>query len=230
MELSEFWTICSANGIILSQNQLRQFTRYGTELIKWNSKVNLISRKDEDNVVIRHLLHSLSILKYVQIPKKSSCLDIGTGGGLPGIPIAIANPDIKMLLVDSIAKKMKITEILAKHTEHRHIRAQCIRAEDLEKNIKNRKQYDFIFARAVKKISVIYPWIRNVLKDTGKIVMLKGGNLKNEIKEAEKMFHDITVREIPISIVGVDWFEKEEKKILICEKINKPATSKRGKK
>ncbi|MGB9912782.1 MAG: 16S rRNA (guanine(527)-N(7))-methyltransferase RsmG, partial [Candidatus Kapaibacteriota bacterium] len=116
MELTEFWTILSANGIILEVEQLKQIERFVKELTYWNDKINLISRKDIDNILENHILHSLSILKYVEIPQKANTLDVGTGGGLPGIPLKIARPDINMILIDSIAKKIKITDMLAKHT------------------------------------------------------------------------------------------------------------------
>ena len=96
----DFWTTCSANDIVLEKEQVDALKRYHDELIYWNAKVNMISRKDEDNVWDRHILHSLAILKYVTIRPKARVLDVGTGGGLPGIPIKIARPDLKMLLVD----------------------------------------------------------------------------------------------------------------------------------
>ena len=137
MELSEFWTLCSSNGIVLEKKQLDMFTRFIEELLYWNQKVNLISRKDEENIVVNHIIHSLSSLKYIELPAKARCLDVGTGGGLPGIPITIAKPTIHMLLVDSIAKKAKIADMLAKHTGVRTIGAKTARAEELQKE----KQY-----------------------------------------------------------------------------------------
>lgn len=218
MELTEFWTLCSSNGIVLDLKQLKQFTRYAEELLYWNEKVNMISRKDIDNIVERHLLHSLSILKYVDIPPKSRCLDIGTGGGLPGIPIAITNPDIKMLLIDSIAKKIKVTGMLASHTGHRSIKAMKIRAEELANLKDHKKKYDFIFARAVTRTVKIISWAGGLMKHSGKIVLLKGGDLNGELTEAREYYPNYDIVEKNIQIIGMDWFEKEEKKIIICNK------------
>ena len=146
MDIVEFWTICSANGIVLSKEQIRQIERYRDELVYWNEKVNLISRKDVENVLENHILHSLSVLKYVNLPLKSRCLDLGTGGGLPGIPVSIANPEARMLLVDSIGKKIKITDMLAKHTGNKYIKAMNARVEDLANKKEYNSYFDFVFA------------------------------------------------------------------------------------
>ncbi len=217
MELTEFWTILSANGIILDVEQLKLIERYSKELSYWNEKVNLISRKDIDNLLENHILHSLCVLKYVDIPKKAQCIDIGTGGGLPGIPIKIARPDVKMLLLDSIAKKIKITAMLAKHTSLRGIEAVCKRAEEFAKEKNNYKRFDVVFARSVAKIKTVVIWVKEMLKTDGKIVFLKGGNLKDEIEDAKKLYENLELDEILIDLIGYEKFKKEEKKIIICK-------------
>ncbi|MFN3269245.1 MAG: 16S rRNA (guanine(527)-N(7))-methyltransferase RsmG, partial [Candidatus Kapaibacteriota bacterium] len=191
MELTEFWTILSANGIILEVEQLKLIERYVKELTYWNEKVNLVSRKDIQNVLENHILHSLSILKYVDIPKKARCIDVGTGGGLPGIPLKIARPDITMILIDSIAKKVKITEMLAKHTELRNFEAICARAEEFAKDKNNFARFDVVLSRGVGKIATIVAWVKNTLRNNGQIVLLKGGDLTEEINEAKKMFSNL---------------------------------------
>ncbi len=215
MELSEFWTICSANNVVLSKEQLNNIKRYAEELLLWNKKVNLISRKDEENIIEKHLLHSLAILKYINLKQKANCLDIGTGGGLPGIPLKIAREDIRMLLTDSIAKKIKISEMLAKHTGLRHISAKNIRAEELA-NINNyKKSFDCIFARAVSNIGTMIALSQPLLKNNGQIVLLKGGDLSEEKKQAEKLHPSFNIIVKDINIFGVDYFVKNEKKIVI---------------
>ncbi|MFN3781735.1 MAG: 16S rRNA (guanine(527)-N(7))-methyltransferase RsmG [Candidatus Kapaibacteriota bacterium] len=217
MELTEFWTILSANGIILDVEQLKLIERYSKELSYWNEKVNLISRKDIDNILENHILHSLCVLKYVDIPKKAQCIDIGTGGGLPGIPIKIARPDVKMLLLDSIAKKIKITAMLAQHTTLRGIEAVCKRAEEFAKEKNNFKRFDVVFARGVAKIKTIVIWVKQMMKSDGKIVLLKGGDLRDEIEDAKKLFKNLELEEILIDMVGYEKFKKEEKKIILCK-------------
>ncbi len=217
MDFIEFWTVCSSNGIILDEEQMRQVERYNNELKYWNAKVNLISRQDEGNILVRHILHSMSCLKYIDLPPKSNCIDIGTGGGLPGIPIKIAKPDIRMLLVDSISKKITMTDMLAKHTGQRNIRALRIRADELAQNSDHITKYDFVFSRAVVKTQLIISWVKKLLKNTGKIVLYKGGDIAEELDQASKYFPDFTFKEYNISLFGAKWFKEEQKKILICE-------------
>ena len=219
MELIEFWTICSANGIVLTKNQIDQLSRFHKELIYWNKSVNLISRQDEEFIMERHILHSLSILKYIHLPQKAKCIDVGTGGGLPGIPIAVANPFIEMLLVDSIAKKIKITEMLASHTGSKKIFSRCGRVEELISDKKFAGYYNFVFARAVADIEKIIGWVDKLLKPGGQIVLLKGGDLDDEISVAEKLYPGYKMKETKISIVGYDWYAENDKKLIVCQKV-----------
>ncbi|MGB9771944.1 MAG: 16S rRNA (guanine(527)-N(7))-methyltransferase RsmG [Candidatus Kapaibacteriota bacterium] len=220
MELTEFWTILSANGIILEVEQLKQIERFVKELTYWNDKINLISRKDIDNILENHILHSLSILKYVEIPQKANTLDVGTGGGLPGIPLKIARPDINMILIDSIAKKIKITDMLAKHTGLRNIQAICSRAEEFAKDKNNFARFDVVFSRSVSTIATVIAWIKKLLKSNGKIVFLKGGDLGKEKADAFKMFPNLEIKEFLIDLVGYEKFKKDEKKIVVCNFAN----------
>ena len=178
MDLIELWTICSANGIILDEQQRKQIERYTKELQTWNSKVNLISRKDEDKILERHILHSLSILKYVNLDRPFKCIDIGTGGGLPGIPLAIAAKNIEMTLVDSIKKKAKVTSILADHTSTGRITTVRERVEVLANVNDFKKKFDFLFARGVARLNKIVNWSMPLLKKDAKIVLLKGGLIR----------------------------------------------------
>ena len=214
MELSELWTICSANGIIMEVEQLNTIVRYVKELIYWNEKVNMISRQDIDNIYDKHIFHSLSVLKYIDLPKKAMCMDIGTGGGLPGIPISIARPDINMLLVDSIKKKMVITDMMAKHSNNKLLKTFTGRVEDLDKT--HFAIYDFIFARGVATIRELISLSKKFLKPTGKYVFLKGGDLSKEIEDAKYVWKNLEIEEKNLSFFGNESFSTDEKKILIC--------------
>lgn len=216
MDFIKFWTICSLNSIILDDNQMALIERYVNELLYWNKKINLISRKDEENILERHILHSLSPLKYINFKEKSYCLDVGTGGGLPGIPLKIARPDLKFTLIDSISKKIKMTDMFAKHTELKDITSFTIRAEDYEKYNKSVKKFDYIFSRAVAKTDLVLSWVRNIIKKDGLIVLYKGGNLDEEIENAKKRFRNIVIEIINITLNGCPWFSEEDKKLLIC--------------
>ena len=215
-EFIDFWTTCASNGIILEKVQVDSFERYYKELLEWNEKINLISRKDYDHILERHFLHSLSILKYVTLKDKAACLDIGTGGGFPGLPISIARPDLRMLLIDSIAKKIKTTGIFVRHTGNRYLEALRARAEDLATNDTYLNHFDYIFARAVAKTARIIEWSLPLLKPDGSIILLKGGDLAEEFEEAHKFFPQVQIKEEQIKLSGCPWFENEEKKIVVC--------------
>lgn len=217
MDLAKYWTICSSNNIVLSLEQLKSLERYNNELKYWNSKVNLISRKDEDNIFERHILHSLAIIKYVDFAPKSKVIDVGTGGGLPGIPVKIANPEIDMLLVDSINKKVKIASMLAKHTGLRKIEAKWTRAESLAEFPEYRDRFHFVISRAVAKTELIIEWTNKIRKKNAGIILLKGGDLTEEIASAKQRFHGLKVKEIEIDIIGVPFFKEEGKKLVVCE-------------
>jgi 16S rRNA (guanine527-N7)-methyltransferase len=216
MDNIQFWTVASANGIVLEIPQMKQFERYHNELLYWNNKINLISRTDTDNIFERHFLHSLAPLKYTDFPQKAKVLDIGTGGGFPGLPLAIARPDMHVLLTDSILKKLKLAEMFAQHTGLRHVRAKSIRVEELSNDTSLSSSFDIITARAVASIGKLVGWTKNLLKPNGKFVFLKGGDISTEIAEAKALFPTLTVEEYPIVLIGADWFENEKKKVFVC--------------
>ena len=194
MEPLEFWTICNSNGILLSHEQVDRFERFYKELLYWNEKVNLISRKDMDNIWEHHFLHSLSIVKADLIPAMAKCMDIGTGGGFPGIPVGIAREDCKITLVDSIAKKMKLTSMFAAHTGLRSLTAITTRMEDLSTDKQFKGTYDIIMARAVAPIEKLVNWTLPLLKPQGFYILLKGGDLTQEIlRQIKKIYVAIRI-------------------------------------
>lgn len=216
MDSVDFWTACASNGIVLDERQMANITRFHDELVHWNARVNLISRKDVENIYERHILHALCLLKYASVPHGARWLDVGTGGGFPGIPVKIVRPDVKMLLVDSIAKKVKVTKMLAQHTGLRHIDVQTRRAESLVDFEDYQHSFDIVSARAVAPLVQLASWTVDLLKDGGQILALKGGDLNQEITEARTKFPLMRIREIDIAITGVPWFHEQEKKLLMC--------------
>jgi 16S rRNA (guanine527-N7)-methyltransferase len=213
----EFWTVCSANGISLDQQQMANMNRFHDELVIWNKRINVISRQDMENIYERHILHSLAILKYATIAPKARCIDVGTGGGFPGIPLKIAMPEIKMLLVDSIAKKLKTAGMFAQHTGLRGFEAKTIRAEALADEAQYKAAFDVVTARAVAPLVQLVSWVEGLLKPDAQMLFLKGGDLVEEIAEAQKKFPTLTIVEKRLDLGGASWFKDQEKKLLICK-------------
>lgn len=211
----DFWTTSGANGMVLDKEQVESLQRYHDELLYWNAKVNLISRKDENQIWGRHILHSLSLLKYITFPKKARVLDLGTGGGLPGIPLKIARPDLRMVLCDSVRKKMTMTAMFADHTGMKNIEAVTSRVEDLGDNPHYRAAFDVIVSRAVAETMQLMEWVRPLLAPGGFCAFLKGGDLTAELSNARQTFPGVEIREIQIDLFGAPWFKADEKKIVV---------------
>ncbi|MDX5346746.1 MAG: 16S rRNA (guanine(527)-N(7))-methyltransferase RsmG [Hymenobacteraceae bacterium] len=166
----------------LNQTQQMKFEKLVALYQDWNSKINVVSRKDMDQLVERHLLHSLGIAKVVQFPEHTSVMDVGTGGGLPGIPLAILFPEVKFHLVDSIGKKIKVVQAIADELHLHNVSATHTRAEQVH------ERYDFIISRAVTRLAEFYQWIQFSFKKESVpeqgLYYLKGGDLTEELAEA----------------------------------------------
>ena len=172
-----------------SPHQLAQFRALDSLYNDWNSKINVISRKDIDSLYEKHVLHSLSIAAVFEFSPGMEIIDIGTGGGFPGIPLAIFFPEVKFHLVDSIAKKLKVVDAIAAETGLHNVTTQHIRAEE----IKNRK-FDFAVSRAVAPLKDLWKWSKPLLKNSkiklqdsiqnSGLICLKGGDLSAEIQDS----------------------------------------------
>jgi 16S rRNA (guanine527-N7)-methyltransferase len=214
LDAIEFWSICSVNGIALSREQMAQFERYVEDLLYWNEKVNLISRRDTEQIWLHHILHSVSIAFTGEMPHSGKVLDIGTGGGLPGIPLKIVNPKLDMTLLDSIAKKVQTVGMIAGHITKHGLRAVRNRAEEMANDPKNKGPYDLVVSRATAPLVDLMKWSHPILKPGHKILTLKGGSLEEEIRQAQNKFRDAEITVIDLDVRGVDWFRQEEKKLV----------------
>lgn len=168
-----------------SEAQLEQFAALEDLYKEWNAKINVVSRKDIDSIYLHHVLHSLSIAAIVDFKPGTQVIDIGCGGGFPGVPLAIFFPETKFHLVDSIAKKLKVVDAVCEGAGIKNITTQHTRAED----IKNRK-FDFAVSRAVAPLKDLWTWAAPLLRKGSNqdiangLICLKGGDLNQEISES----------------------------------------------
>ncbi|WP_047451850.1 16S rRNA (guanine(527)-N(7))-methyltransferase RsmG [Alistipes sp. ZOR0009] len=165
----------------LTDEQKRQFGMLKDLYSEWNDKINVISRKDIDNLYVKHVLHSLAIAKVVTFKPGTKILDVGTGGGFPGIPLAILFPEVQFTLVDSIGKKITVVQNVAEALGLKNVKAMQARAENLPEN------YDFVVSRAVTDIKTFCSWVWKKIIPRGNhaipngILYLKGGDLTEEL-------------------------------------------------
>lgn len=166
----------------LQPEQIQQFENLSELYQDWNQKINVVSRKDIDEIYLRHVLHSLAIAKFISFRPKSKIIDVGTGGGFPGIPLAILFPETQFVLVDSIAKKIKVVNEVVKGLGLRNVKSINERVED------TKGHYDFIISRAVAAMPTFVRWTKGKIAKNSNhsikngIIYLKGGDLSEELK------------------------------------------------
>lgn len=160
MEQAKIWfrTASKQNGLDISDHQLNLLDKFVGLLLEWNKKINLISRKDEENIWENHILHSASILFKLSFPETARCLDIGTGGGLPGIPLKILAPNISITLLDSTQKKIHAVQEMITALSLKDINAVWGRAEEIGRQPEHRNQYDVVLARSVAELKDLVTW------------------------------------------------------------------------
>lgn len=196
----------------LTDHQTQQFEQLGQLYKEWNDKINVVSRKDIDELYIRHVLHSLGIITALEFQDGADILDIGTGGGFPGIPLAIFYPNCNFVLVDSIGKKIKVVNGVSESLGLTNVTGIHGRAESVQ------GEFDFIVSRAVTRMKPFYQWTKGKFKKESVhelkngILYLKGGDLTEEMKESKLRYktHELS-----------DAFEEdffETKKVIYVEK------------
>ncbi|MCK5907097.1 MAG: 16S rRNA (guanine(527)-N(7))-methyltransferase RsmG [Flavobacteriales bacterium] len=183
----------------LSDKQLEQFSKLEKVYKEWNAQINVVSRKDIDELYLRHVLHSLGIVKVQGFKPGTSVMDVGTGGGFPGIPLAIMFPETKFLLVDSIGKKLKVVKAVVDELGLKNVTILHDRVENVK------EKFDFIVSRAVTNMPDFVGWVRKKIKKDSVhdrrngILYLKGGDLSEELKD----YQTVQLFDLP------DFFEEE---------------------
>ena len=173
----------------LSASQEADFEKAAALYKDWNSKINLISRNDMDNLIERHFLHSLAIAKAIRFAPGSRIMDVGTGGGFPGIPLAILFPDVNFYLIDTIGKKIRVVQDVVHQLGLKNVKAEQKRAENVKKI-----RFDFIVSRAVTNLPEFVSWVRQNISSKQKnklrngILYIKGGDVLEEIALSQKRY------------------------------------------
>ena len=179
----------------LSDNQADLFNKLGPLYALWNQRINLISRKDIDSLYERHILHSMAIARFIDFQPGTRVLDVGTGGGFPGIPLAVCFPEVEFTLLDSIRKKIKVVDNICEELNLKNVKTRCDRVENL------REKFDFITARAVTKITPFYTWTKSKILSSftnelpNGILYLKGGDLTEELSTLKVSYKLIELKE-----------------------------------
>jgi 16S rRNA (guanine527-N7)-methyltransferase len=228
-------TVCLDNGLRLNEEQLLQLEILARRLLEWNKKINLVSRRDEDNLWSSHILHSLSVLFKLHIPRDAVVLDLGTGGGLPGLPVKIARPDLVLTLLDSTQKKINVVKEIITDLGLREIDAVWGRAEKLGRQPQYAEQFDIVIARAVGPLRDLVKWSAPFLSKgpgshernehqregatrmVGKSVLIamKGGDLEGEIKQIRGQRSVEAIEVIDLTLRGSTQLEAGEKKLVV---------------
>ncbi len=225
------------NGVFLDEVKRDRLARFVDLLLEWNRRINLVSRRDSENIWESHILHSLSPLFMLDIPSGVSILDLGSGGGFPGIPIAIMRGDVRVTLLDSIQKKVRVLEDIVAALGLSAVRVVGGRAEDVGRDGGYAGSFDAVIARAVAPLADLIRWSEPFLRRTAGpssrrkrgeagshpefsfpyLLALKGGDLSHEIQGAGLKARQGTITEINLAFPGSEDFPLVDKKLIVVE-------------
>jgi 16S rRNA (guanine527-N7)-methyltransferase len=199
---------------IKDKNVYEKFLQFNRLLLEWNSKINLISRSSES--IEAQVLNSVFFLTKYPIPADSSIVDIGTGGGFPGIPLKILDSSLKVLMIDSILKKTNTVEDIVRNLGLKNTEVLCGRAETISRQITYLKKFDIVTAKSVATLDKLFDWTKNFIKLDGKMIFIKGGDISGELNLLNRRNKNISAEVIEFRHAKV--YGIEDKKIVIIKK------------
>ena len=211
-----FLELANKININLTENQIEKFHKYMKLVLNWNEKINLTAITDEDEIILKHFVDSLTVLKYIN--ENDKIIDVGTGAGFPGIPIAIMMPNVKITLLDSLNKRINFLNEVIRELDLKNIETIHSRSEDCGKDFLFREKYDIALARAVANLSTLSEYLLPFIKIDGKMICMKGSEIEEELKNAE-----YAIKELGGEFVLKDEFELPDsdikRNIIIVEKV-----------
>lgn len=190
-----------------------KFSLYNKLLLEWNSKINLISRNSES--IEAQVLNSIFFLTKYSFPRNANIIDVGTGGGFPGIPLKILRNDLSITLNDSISKKTIAIKDIVNNLELKETKIICGRAETLSKESSSKNKFDIVIAKSVATLDKLFIWTKLFLKDNGEMIFIKGGDISNELEQLKKKNKDIKFE--VVEFVFDDIYKIEDKKIVLIK-------------
>ena len=219
MNLSEFFEIfeieCKKNSLNFEKEKAELLYNYMKLLLEWNEKINVTAIKDEREFIVKHFIDSLTINGYIS--GKEKILDIGTGGGFPGIPLKIYNPQIQISLIDSVNKKIMVLNDIIEKLWLENIEALHTRAEDLAKLSNYREKFDIVTTRAVSNLTTISEYMLPFVKIGGKAICMKGPNVENELEESKNAINILGGKVKNIEKIDIDG--EFERNIVVINKV-----------
>ena len=236
MNPEELWlySLCKKNDLYITDIEIEQLSQFKNLLLEWNKKINLVSRKNEKNLWKEHIALSLSLVFKIEIQPGMRILDLGTGGGLPGLPFSIILPDCTFLLLDSTQKKITAVQSMVDALSLSNVKTVWGRAEELQKRNEYRQSFDLVVARSVSNLSNLLDWglpflksckdsisvqgssAKNIKITSPSLITFKGGEIDTEKEAAKKKFPKVKLRTIPLIFQGSEEFENQDKKIVIA--------------
>ena len=224
MDIIEFSNLMKEYGkeiqIKFTEEQLQKFYEYMNMLIEWNKKINLTAIIEPKEIILKHFIDSLTILKYVNDNEKM--LDVGTGAGFPGIPIKIMNEKIEITLLDSLNKRINFLNEVINKLKLKNISAIHSRIEDYGKNNKYREKYDIVTSRAVANLATLSEYMLPMLKIKGKSICMKGSDIKEEVKNSKRAINILGGEIVNIEELVLPKSDNRRNLIIIKKKKNTP--------